>query len=391
VPASLDALSERWPHLSEIFHHHWDTPLPAYARKLWDPPPAGTVDPLLTAAVHRESLRVTGSDAAAEAILRRRVAPTAHHVTPTNGPGFLAADWIASAGSDEMVVVLAWSGVALSNTAWSGCLSFTGPVLRPGSPTARRAAQARADRQRDAGDTEERVWLFPARFRDALLYRRPTHPRLSDVLADLTPAVAACLPDPAGAEDFPTWALRACAAIQRAVLGRALVYLDANRIVADYMLAALAQADHPMAALMADPTARPWPRGSWLYARRKHKVVPLYPTEGGFSGRKVSVASSAVAAGLASGALCPGLLPSFVALACVNPLRCLGSFNQAHYLAGIRAAAGLPAEAGPTLIAGRATDTAGREVYPLDLLAAGEQMRSPEAVRMGELWAQLLR
>ena len=389
MTAPLDALSAKWPHLRRVFREHWDTPIPRYAEALWDSPPTGSVDPLFEAALRRESVRVTGSEAAAGVVLRRRVVSTAHHVTPTNGPGFLAADWIASAAPDtQPVVVLAWSGVSLSNTAWSGCLSFTAPVLVPGSPTDRRARKARADRARDAGDTEERLWLFPARMRDALLYRLPIHPRLAEVLGDLQPSVSARLPAPV-AEDFPTWALRACAAIQQEVLQRPLVYLDLNRVVADYLAAALAAPGHPLAALLSRPErwAARLPDTSWFYARRGRKVAVLRPAEGGFSGRGVSVEAGAVGEGLRAGTLCPGLLPSFVAVACVNPLRCLGSFNQARYLAEIRAAWGCAADPAPALVAGRAPG----EVYPLDLFARRRQLAVTEEMTMGAVWAPLLR
>ena len=334
---------------------------------------------------------MTGAADAAQVILRRRVAPTAHHVTPTNGPGFLAADWIASAGGDEPVVVLAWSGVSLSNTAWSGCLSFTGPLFRPGSPTAHRMRKARADRQRDAGHTEERVWLFPARQRDALLYRLPIPERLPAVLDDLLPAAAAVLPAPA-AEDFPTWALRACAAVQQTVLDRPLVYLDLNRLMADYLSEAMRAPGHPLAVLMASPgpLAEGLPGMSWLYARRGRKVASLVPDSGGFAGRGVSVSADAVEAGLREGTLCPGLVPSFAALTCLNPIRCLGSFNQVRYLTALRTAWGAPPVRHPTLVAGRAALPEGQEAYPLDLLMSGTGLRV-EGVRMGDLWARLLR
>lgn len=251
--------------------------------------------------------------------------------------------------------------------------------------------RARADRQRDAGHTEERVWLFPARQRDALLYRLPLPERLPGVLDDLLPAAAAAFPPPE-AEDFPTWALRACAAVQQAVLGRTLIYLDLNRLMADYLSHAMAAPDHCLAALMAspEPLAQALPGLSWLYARRGQKVAALTPVPGGFSGRGLFIPAEAVAAGLREGTLCPGLVPSFAALTCLNPIRCLGSFNQVRYLSALRAAWGSEPEQHPTLVAGRAAHPDGREAYPLDLLMSGARLSS-EGVRMGTLWARLLR
>ena len=373
----------------------WHTPLPAYAAALHTPPPPHPEAPEAAgfwAALRAESRRVTGHEDAAETVARTRVVATAHHTTPTNGPGFFASDRIATA-SGAPVVVLAWSGVALSNTAWSGCLvaDDLGCAFRPDTSTAADLRRARADRQRDRPhEAEDRLWLFPARQRDALLYRRPLPARLTPpgLWDDLRPEARALLASPQDAEDYPTWALRTCAAIQRRALAHAaLTYLDASRLLADALLradAALLRRLLPLRATLADV--------SWFYAAAREKVVPL--DGAGFAGRDGTALSlDEVCAGLAAGTVCPGLAPAFLALRCVVGLRCLGSFNQEQYLRRFEAAwrqhgGEIPEDDGPSLIMGRAHDADGREVRPLDRALAGAPL--PITGTVGELWAPLL-
>lgn len=357
-----------------------------YSAKLWRDPPKGAVDPLFVEALYAESVRVTGQRFAAESILAQRVVATAHHVTPTNGPGFLGADWITSTGAPAPVVVLAWSGVALSNTAWSGALSATTPILKPNSPSAHRARRAQSDRCRDAGNTELRVSLFPSRMRDSLLYRAAIPQRVHAVLQDMLPSARALFAEPSACEDYPTWALHSCAAIEAAVLGHRLIYLDACRLMADYIALALENPEHPMSRLLDAPeqVADRLPALSWFLARHRNRVAVLRPCEGGFAGRGVAVPRAAVAEQLREGTLCPGLVPAFVGLACINPLRCLGSFNQVRYLTELQRVWGGMADAQPTLIAGRAPG------YPLDLALSETPLPAGDAVEMGTLWARLL-
>jgi hypothetical protein len=150
---------------------------------------------------------------------------------------------------------------------------------------------------------------------------------------------------------------------------------------------ALEDATHPLSALIMErgDRSRMLPDLSWFVVRDRRRVVTLRPTVDGFSGRGVSIAQDDLAAGLRDGRICPGLVPGFVGLTCINPLRCLGSFNQVGYLMDLHVAWGRPLDQQPTLIAGRAPG------YPLDMALAGERLPDPEAVTMAHLWQRLLR
>ncbi|MEL6348715.1 MAG: hypothetical protein AAFV53_36765 [Myxococcota bacterium] len=365
------------PALAARLRQHWDTSLADYSAQLWAAPPDAPVEDAFAAALREEAMRITGSVEVAEHLLRHRVAVTAHHVTPTNGPGFLAIDRIAIAGKPSGVplVVLAWSGVALSNAAWSGAISFNGLIERllvPGSPTERRLRKAQADRARDSGVTELRLSLFPSKQRDALLYRLGVPERLGEVLRDVRPEARHLFADLDDAEDYPTWALKTCATIQQAILGDAVVYLDLNRIVADYLTRIAGQSDHPLVRfLRAESHDEAFAAKSWAYRRR--------------SSGKLAVMGPEAAAALLAGTICPGLVPAFVALRCVNGIRCLGSFNQDDYLRAFAAAWGAWDDPQPTLVTGRSPG----ETYPLDLALSGTVL-SAEGLVMRDLWAPLL-
>lgn len=383
----------------------WSAPVAEYSAALWRPPGAGAIEPALIAALSEELERV-GHGAVLPVLLRRRVLATAHHVTPTNGPSFLGLDAILTA-SGEPGIVAAYSGVAFSNAAWSGALSFAGDpaqVMSPGTAMWRRFQAASRDRTRDAGETEHRVSLIPSRWRDGLLYRHPMPDDLSERLDALTPAVTRHLP--AEAPDWSTWALQGCEAIQRAALGVSLAYFDLNRAIAGYLVRILDHPEHPLSRLLLDPTlhAAMLARSerAWFYAGRvrkgAEKVDLLRPVDGVLCGRgvvRVSMEATALQDALRSGLLCPGLMLCFAALGILNPLRCLGSFNQIAYQAAFAedfAALSLghaEADPGPVLLTGRLVGADG-PTYPLDLVAAGERLEGVADWPMSRLWRPIV-
>ncbi len=404
-PPQLAALTPHRPDLVAAMTPWWSAPVADYSAALWRPPPSGAVEPALVEALSDELARV-GHSAALPALLRRRVLATAHHVTPTNGPSFLALDAILTA-SGEHGIVAAYSGVAFSNAAWSGALSFAGDpasVLLPGTATWRRFQRAARDRARDAGSTEHRVSLIPSRWRDGLLYRHPLPADLPQRLADLTPAARACLPG--AAEDWPTWALSACASIQQSALGARLTYFDLNRAVAGYLIRILPQPAHPLRRLLLDPEVRTAMSARtmmpWFYATRvrkgAEKIDLLRPTKGWLSGRgggQIPMTEGALIEALESSQICPGLLLCFAALGILNPFRCLGSFNQITYqsrfaeslsVLGLARAAPDP---GPMLLTGRLVGESG-PIYPLDLVASRRAMAAVGHWPMSRLWEPIV-
>jgi hypothetical protein len=400
----LIALSAHRPALAAAMSPWWSTPVAQYSAALWRPPPPGVVEPELVAALSAELERLGSGDVLPQ-LLARRVLATAHHVTPTNGPTFLALDAILTA-SGQTGIVAAYSGVAFSNSAWSGALSFSSDpeaILRPDRPLWRQFQSAARDRARD-GEAERRVSLIPARWRDGLVYRHPLPDGLHRLMDDLTDPVRVHLPD--DAPDWPTWALRACASIQRAVLGAPLVYLDLNRVIAGYLTAVLANPDHPLTRLLLHAETRralcerlPQP---WFYTSRvsrgSEKLDPLRPDGDWLTGRggaRIRLEAAALQDALRDGVLCPGLMLCFATLGILNPFRCLGSFNQIAYQSAFAehfsalSVADAPADPGPVLLTGRLVGADG-PIYPLDLLTAQHRLPLTEDWPMSRLWRPIV-
>ncbi|HHO49513.1 MAG TPA: hypothetical protein ENK18_01270 [Deltaproteobacteria bacterium] len=394
---ALDTLAQTQPELARRFSAGWDTPAARWAAAQWAPPESPRFEPALRRALAAQ-LAVSagpGSEALLDSIEANGVVLTPHHVCPTPGPTFGAIDVLSALGHPGPILVLAWSGVPISNSAVSGALCYAvaqpGDLLQEGSAALARHRRSIRDRSRD-GVTEGRLNLVPSRLRDRLLYRCPMPDSVDEVLGSASAQLAALVPRPLAGESYPAWSIRTATAIQRRMLGRDdLWYIDLNEVATRYLLEVLAEPDHPISRLVrADPEG---PLAavsdlSWFYTRRpgkREKVTTL---------RRCP---EALADGLASGAVCPGLVPVFGALRLLSRVHLLGGFRQVCYLEAIADAwlaaglvgtdQGVPGR----LMTGRLT-TGGQPVYPLDVAlgTVGTSALPGPATPMSTLWRPLL-
>ncbi|MEM6925406.1 MAG: hypothetical protein AAF602_00655, partial [Myxococcota bacterium] len=236
----LDILAETQPGLAEIFARDWHTGAALWSRAQWSAPEDASFEPAFRDALVEE-LAEQELDAAD---LVRRVEHvgavlTSHHVCPTPGPTFGGIDCLATLGQPGPVLVMAWSGVPMSNAASSGSLCFSRTpfeALLVEGPERTRQMKAARDRARD-GVGEQRITLVSAALRDALLYQCPIPERLHDVWASASPALAGHLPAPRADETYASWALRCGEAIGRNLTGRSdLHYVDLNRVARRYLV-----------------------------------------------------------------------------------------------------------------------------------------------------------
>lgn len=381
---ALAAVARKTPELGRLLAADWDTPIAEHSRALWAPVEGATLEPALRAALIDELTPRLGAGAAelVAAVERVGVVVTPHHVCPTNGPTFGAIDRLVVAGAPGPVLVLAWSGVPMSNTAASGALCFSRApyeaLLQPG-PESKVQRQAAKDRERD-GITERRVVLVPPDLRDALVYECALPARVGAVLDAATPALRRWLPDPTPGETYPAWSLRVCEGIERALLHtEQLWYVDLNRVAARYLSSVAARPDHPLARLLDAPP--PVDEMSWFYARRPGKRESVETRTGAevdWVGR------------VRSGALCPGLVPVFGALRLLSRVRLLGGFRQVQYLeriASVWVAAGVEDRGVPGRLA-----TGRLDAHPLDyaLGAADRSTLPPDDAPMSTLWTPIL-
>lgn len=377
--------------------------------------PQRDLEPAFACALSTELQRLGLSEdmlAKALAYLRNgRLLQTAPHTACSHGPAFLGATWLTTliTPRDYPCVIGASSSVPFDNDAKSGCLSFsnrfsTRDVVKP---TSRWAASLRkADTTRADFVNERRITLIPSKDNKRTVFGSPVSPKTIEILSDLNdnlrPPITITSRD-----DFPTLALRLCSIFESRALQRPIVFIDLTRVVADYLCKVLENDAHPIFKLLFD--------GRSLQLLERHlgkisvfctsgasnaKYTNLVIDEGYLLGESIRIPATppVIRNHLAAGALCPGLLLTFVATSFINDFCCLGSFNQVSYLERYKAVLGktgvIPEEQiahVPTdaLTIGRATGLDGGCVHAIDV-ALGAPLSPNENVSVGEFAASLL-
>jgi hypothetical protein len=415
-------LKGRFPLLARIFARHWNTPLHQFAPGLYDKPPRTIESPLLTA------LREEWSELGYEDELIERgldqlqqvpVLQTAHHVTPTHGPTFLAIDLISLAGlrDDQVYIVAANSGVAFSNSAWSGALSYGSlpleKLIRRESAWFRRLQKADAERKTH-GETQLRISLIPARQRDDLVFGYRTQPGDCDWMDHITSALRTLLPTPDPHQHYSSWAVRCAAQLQRRVLVRdRILVFDVNRVISRYLLKVLtASTPHPCRELLSNNPMSDRIMAAFdqpvlflqsVQGKKSRKIDPLHRSGSVLIGRKKGAATvpiDTLVEALSKHQLCPALFILFFVLRYLNGIRCLGSFNQIEYLSDFRRLweqlstdwpLDLSQDEDNALTTGRCLAD-GHPLWPLDLALGDRIIDSADWTNrpMGHFWQPIL-
>ncbi len=400
----LTALEKTHPNLSAVFNKHWDTKLSDYSPLLFKKAPK-QMEPELENSFRKEWILYGKSKRQIDRLINQLgeipVVQTCHHVTPTNGPTFLANDLISLAGIKEgdTYLVGASSGVAFSNTAWSGALSFgeipLDLILEPDSKAYNQAAKAANDRKKD-GTTENRVSLIPAKQRDALVFGT----KITDYQLNLQNQFSGLLKGdylPFVENGFySVWASNFCSTVQSKLFPeRDIFYFDINRVLSEYLVSILQSTlDHPildslfsneMNQRIIDEFSDPvFFQGS--YSGKKSQKVEGFQwrpnlLKGGRFG-EVATDRERLIEMLSGHELCPGVFLQFLILHFINGLRCLGSFNQIEYLEDFRLKwkqfgsswdFHLDQDCRSSLSTGRLIDKKG-EIWPFDLALKGETL-----------------
>jgi hypothetical protein len=348
------------------------------AARLFAPFPGADLDPFFAAALFEELFLRGDVDAAAltAEVAARGVIATVHHLCPTSGPTFGAIEQLCAQAPPGPILLFAWAGLPMSNSAVSGALCFgAGPIeaLVEAGPQRKAQIDAARDRSRD-GEAEGRLRLIPAAWRDALVDGCPMPESVGALLGALTPAARAALATPRPGETYAAWALRTNEGIARAHTGRDLIFVDLSRVGARAVCAALAEPGHPLRALTGrGDLGLPWA------LERVGARIRTHPTLG-----EVDIEA------LRAGALSVGLLPVMALLRCFSRIRLLGGFRQVVYAPALAAAVGeRGAEDG--LLTGRLVDEGGRGVYPFDLARGAARLEPPldPTTPLARLWAPL--
>lgn len=416
-------LKQTYPVLSTVFEKFWTTQLDEFASHLYQKNPVSLEKELLesiTEELSSMSIEKTQIKQVVDQLIQVPVLQTAHHITPTNGPTFLTIDIISLAGlkPDQPYLVAANSGVAFSNSAWTGALSYeslnTSQIFPVTSSAYRNALKSSHEREQH-GETEKRVSLVPSRQRDQLVFNTELTEYQQNLYLQFNQEVKNRVGPMDPNQPFSYWAIQSCRRIQEEIFSRYnIVIFDINRIICRYLAKILSkEVTHPVHELFFNTKTsneilnifqQPSMFLTSYKGKKSYKVEPLYWKSTGLDGEKVGykkVNRQDLIEALANFDLCPGLFLTFFVLRFLNGIRCLGSFNQIGYLEAFRkkwAALGLnwpldlKSDYMHSLTTGRLT-LDGKLLWPLDLSMRGEtlNMKRFSNLPMHIFWEPILK
>lgn len=421
-PDHLKELHLANPILSEVFSRHWDTPLKTYAATLYQKPPT-SLEPELVSSFQEEWCDM-GCPAptiakAVRQLEQNPVLQTAHHITPTNGPTFLTLDLISLSGlkADQIYLVGANSGVAFSNSAWTGALSFgrlaLSDLLRTNTGAFRQANKSSIERN-NQGEPNQRITIIPSRQRDQLVFGYRLTPFQAKIAGQFTDQLKELTGEIIEGELYSHWSAKTCTAVQKKTFGREnILIFDINRVVQRYLIKIFSKAtDHPVKRLFFSSPEnidilsmfnQPFMFLGSRQGKKSFKVNSLFWENNGLESDKTGSQKydrQGLIEGLEKELLCPGIFISFFILRFLNGIRCLGSFFQIEYLEEYRRnweklnlnwGLDLQPDYLQSLTTGRLYKQ-GHPLWPLDM-AIKQQILIIEDYalwKMGELWTPVV-
>ncbi|MCP4750325.1 MAG: hypothetical protein GY866_05505 [Proteobacteria bacterium] len=418
----FEKLRSSHPTLSSVFIEHWDTPLGVYAPELYRMPPH-SMEPELRQSFEEE-WRAMGcpSRTIREALSQLEQTPvlqTAHHITPTNGPSLLSWDLICLSGlrPDQLYLVAANSGVAFSNTAWSGSLSYGAlsdeELFQPGSAALQLARKSSKERE-NHGERNRRVTLIPSRQRDQLVFGTDIAPFQLDLSDHFTDRLKKLLPTMSAGEPYSYWSAKACTHIQKKILNKDnILIFDINRVIQRYLVKVLSGTEsHPVNRLLfsspeSETILKAFDQPSMFLGsyqgKKSNKVDRLFWRENGLFSAKTGFRNytrQELLKAVDNERLCPGLFLVFFILRFINGIRCLGSFNQIEYLEDYRVkwqelnlnwGLDLKPDYGRMLTTGRLI-VDGRPQWPLDMAIKEQYLNVDDfsGLKMRQLWEPIV-
>ncbi|MCP4296734.1 MAG: hypothetical protein GY786_14120 [Proteobacteria bacterium] len=350
----LEKLEKKFPVLSKLFSAQWDQPLSEFSKRFYIAEET-SLEPELLAAFQEEwtSLGIAPekSERAIKQLCELPVLQTSHHVTPTNGPGFLSIDLISLSGLPEgaLYLVAANSGVAFSNSAWTGSFSYgssdLSAILKEGSPSYRKSVKSARERI-SHGDKDHRMTLIPARQRDQLVYGTPIDSSHKKVIPDLMPELSPLIASMDEGALYSHWAVKCSNLIQNQIFRRdSILYFDINQVIKRYLLKVLLIKNHPITKLLFE-RGDLWSNFGYpalflknYRGKKSNKVDPLIWSSQGLSSGKTGIHSlepEDIIVALEENRYCPAVFLLFFILRFLNGIKCLGSFNQIEYIESFR-------------------------------------------------------
>ena len=406
IIASLRLMNR--PQLSKVIEKWGNESLEGYGQLWWQgpkrPPP---LEPELIQAFTETWQQMGWTDVLVKQLLeeldRKRVLQTAMHLTPTEGPTFLASHQLATLKQPQTLSYLvgAYSGVPFSNAAWSGAINYgtktsLEQILHPSNPLFRQAQAAVVDRIRD-GD-HPRLSLIPSKWRDGLVDRSAIPDRLNELFSDLLPGVRESpLRSITPKNYYDNWALSFSEKLTRSVLNNDRIYFfNLNEVIRKYLINVLKDNSHWITQLFLDPwkikSLEKELANNWFVTevekQGKKKVEQIHLQNRCFESKTISISAEpeSIISALNENRFCPGITLCFWILAFCNGIRCLGGFEQIEYLAELDSKLNklefqnlinYSSDQISLLTTGKCVDQ-DYEVYPMDVLLGNSKLPLPE-------------
>ena len=406
IIASLRLMNR--PQLSKVIEKWGNESLERYGQLWWQgpkrPPP---LEPELIQAFKETWQQMGWADVLVKQLLeeleQKRLLQTAMHLTPTEGPTFLASHQLATLRQPQTssYLVGAYSGVPFSNAAWSGAINYgtktsLEQILHPSNPLFRQAQAAVVDRIRD-GD-HPRLSLIPSKWRDGLVDRSAIPDRLNELFSDLLPGVRESpLRSIAPKNYYDNWALSFSEKLTRSVLNNDRIYFfNLNEVIRKYLINVLKDNSHWITQLFLDPwkikSLEKELANNWFVTevekQGKKKVEQIHLQNRCFESKTISISAEpeSIISALNENRFCPGITLCFWILAFCNGIRCLGGFEQIEYLAELDSKLNklefqnlinYSSDQISLLTTGKCVDQ-DYEVYPMDVLLGNSKLPLPE-------------
>ena len=414
IIASLRLMNR--PQLLKVIEKWGNESLEGYGQILWQgpkrPPP---LEPELIQAFKETWQQMGWADVLVKQLLeeleQKRLLQTAMHLTPTEGPTFLASHQLATLRQPQTssYLVGAYSGVPFSNAAWSGAINYgtktsLEQILHPSNPLFRQAQAAVVDRIRD-GD-HPRLSLIPSKWRDGLVDRSAIPDRLNELFSDLLPGVReSSLRSIAPKNYYDNWALSFSEKLTRSVLNNDRIYFfNLNEVIRKYLINVLKDNSHWITQLFLDPwkikSLEKELANNWFVTevekQGKKKVEQIHLQNRCFESKTISISAEpeSIISALNENRFCPGITLCFWILAFCNGIRCLGGFEQIEYISELDSKLNqleflnlinYSSDQTSLLTTGRCIDQ-DYEVYPIDVLLGTSKIPLPEGTLLS--WLQ---
>lgn len=317
----LNLKTEGKVYLAKEIKENWDKTCLEYSKKINSYETKKRLEPIMEVAFSIELKRLGYQKIEIEKILNylkdHRLIQTTPHISPAQKPRFFFTNWLGSlAHSKEQYYPIAmFSGIPFSNKT------------RPGRMC------------RESGD----INLMPAYLQDELVYRSTIPEKMIEAIKTLPVDIQQLLPKAVLGNSYTAWTLEACKKIEGKYLHGKPVFFDFNEVIANYILLAIKDKDHPVYKILFNKANREkttllFKNEMFFYStvkKGKYDSMEAFALKKGHlesPTRKIKLTPEILTAEIEKNRLCPGLPLGFLALTFLNNFKCFGSFAQTEYL-----------------------------------------------------------